>query len=213
MAGCGTKQKILYRSIALLICICCAVLLYACNKKDDNKAISESNRSLYLHDIIYDEDELTMCAVVAFKGEDGDRLNAKLNWKSETYPLNILFKQEDVAMRINPSEIYREIEGGLASEETVHDGTQYNRLKIALRYDTIYKSISSDGNVTQSGRYYLHYFDFDETENEQTFSLRLKTQITANWYTLLIALVLVLAVVLLAVTLAIKGKLWQRKKK
>ena len=116
-------------------------------------------------------------------------------------------------MTVSASAVYDEVLGRITDDDRIHDGVEYNHLKVVLRYDTIYKSISSDGDVAKSGRYYLHYFDFDKAQSEQTFSLHLKTQITANWYTLLIACVLVLAVVLLAVTLAIKGKLWQKKKK
>ncbi|MDE7373493.1 MAG: hypothetical protein K2N18_05460 [Clostridia bacterium] len=214
MAEYCAKRKIVYGIIAVVICLFCTVILSACNGKGkENESVSEFERSLYLHEIVYNEEELTMCAVVTFKGDESKILSSKLNWKSTTYPLNVLFKEEDVAMTVDASAVYDEIEGRLTDADYIRDGVEYNHLKVELRYDTIYKSISSDGEVTKSGRYYLHFFEFDEDKNEQAFSLHLKTQITANWYTLLIVCVLALAVVLLAVTLAIKGKLWQKKKK
>lgn len=208
------KRRIVYAVIATVICLFCAVILSACNgKDDDNKSVNKFERSLYLHEIVYDEEELTVRAVVTFKGDESEMLSSKLDWKSTAYPLNVLFKQEDVAMTVDASAVCGEIEGRLTDTDRIRGGVEYNHLKVELRYDTIYKSISSDGEVTKSGRYYLHFFGFDENKGEQTFSLHLKTQIIANWYTLLIACVLAFAGVLLAVTLAIKGKLWQKKKK
>ena len=214
MAEYRVRRKIVYGVIATAICLFCTVFLAACNGNgNDAKSVNELERSLYLNGISYDENGLTMLAVVTFNGDEDRRLNVKLNWKSTTYPLSVMFRQEDVEMHLDAAAVYDEIDGRLTDADRIRDGVEYNHLKVVLRYDTIYKSISSDGKVTKSGRYYLHYFDFDEAQSETTFSLHLKTQITANWYTLLIACVLVLAVVLLAVTLAIKGKLWQKKKK
>lgn len=209
---CAKQSKILRCVIILLICLFCATALCACNDGKYNKKIKESERALYLGRIVYNTD-LTMTVNVSLKGDEAQKLNSKLTWISTTYNVNVLFKREDVDIIVNSSELYNEINGRLTEDVRIHEGVEYSGLKLVLNYDTIYKSISSNARISKiSGRYY-HYFDLDESLDGQQFWLSAKTQISANWYTILIASVLALAVVAVAVALAIRGKLWQMKKK
>ena len=76
MAEYRAKRKIVYGVITVLICLFCTVLLCACNVNgNENKSVSETKRSLYFRGIVYDEDALTMSAVVTFNGDESELLS------------------------------------------------------------------------------------------------------------------------------------------
>lgn len=199
---------------AAILCLICAIALCACDKKGGSADKREEREyALYMDEIVYDADSRAMCAIISFKGEEEQKLNGKLNWKSCVYPLNAMYLKQDVTMTVCPDGLFAEVNGRLSDEDRVRDGIEYNVLKVALRYDTIYKSITSDADIKKAGNRYLHTFGLDESESEQSFSLSRKTQNSAGWYTVLITATLALAVLLTAVYLLIKGRLWQKTKK
>ncbi len=210
MSGTYAKGWIVRASVIVLLILLCAFVLSACNSESANRQITETERSLYQSGIEYDLDTLTMRVTVGFGGSAESKLNTKAEWVSEKYAPDSMYKCEDVTITVDASSLYDELEGRISEEQRIHEGVKYNDLKIILRYDT---SIKSDANVIKSGNKYLHIFDIDETQAEQRFVLYLKSHNSAGWYTVLIASVLILGVMVIAITVAVKGKLWQKKRK
>lgn len=213
MSGAYAKLRIIRASVIVLVILLCALVLSACNSESENRQITETERSLYQSGIEYDLDTLTMRVTVGFGGSAENKLDSKAGWVSEKYAPDSMYKCEDVTIAVDASSLYYELDGRISDEQRIHEGVKYNDLKIILRYDTIYKSIKSDANVIKSGNKYLHIFDIDETQTEQRFVLYLRSHNSAGWYTVLIASVLILGVIVIAITVAVKGKLWQKKRK
>ena len=212
MTGFCLNRKIIRVIGIILSCLFC-VLLCACNHSDAQKQVSETEKPLHQLGIAYDADTLTMCVIVSLSGKEDNKLDSNVKWISTKYAPNSMYKCEDVDIVVDVPSLLEELENRLTQEQWMHEGVKYNALKIELRYDTIYKSIKSDANVTKSENRYIHKFKVDETLSEQTFSLQLTNQNSASWYTVLIVAVLVFGVIIVVIALALKGKLWQKKRK
>ena len=83
---------------------------------------------------------------------------------------------------------------------------------MVLRYDTIYKSIKSNGEITRSGRIYTHAFALDENLQNDVFTLEMRSANSANWYAVLVACAFGVVLISIIATLAVKGAKWQKTK-
>ncbi len=211
--GINCKKSILSVILMMFICLFCIFTLSACGSKEEEIKSYAHTKNLYFGSIAYLQDEGALQVFVTMSGNEEDKLATTLLWKSQKYAQNAFFNCEDIEMSFDASALYEEVAARLTPDDYLHDGVEYNLLKVVLRYDTIYKSIKSDARISRQGKYYLHCFDVDKETNRQLESLEMKTQNSASWYTLLIACVIVFAVLLIAIYLAIKGKLWQKKMK
>jgi hypothetical protein len=72
----------------------------------------------------------------------------------------------------------------LTQDVTILEGKEYSTLKIVYDYDTIYKSIKSDGEHSKSGRNYVHSFDVSNGPFEATLTRNIPRQST--WYAVLL---------------------------
>ncbi len=209
-------MKNLYRNIASIIlfilCIAmCATSFVACNNIEGS---DESVRELYYRGIEYDKDTLTATAIVSFSGSEEQKLDGiTVKWNSNDYIIDTWYKGSQSTIEINPNAIFSAVEKKVSQDDLIHDGIQYNSLKVSLRYDTIYKSIKSNALVKRSGKYYCHYFELDNGKQEDVMSLSTVNQRSENWYGLLIGLAVGVALISLIIYLAIKGGKWQKKKK
>lgn len=92
----------------------------------------------------------------------------------------------------------------LTQDGTILEGKEYSTLKIVYDYDTIYKSIKSDGVYKKSGRTHTHSFEVEEGPFQVTLTREVPNQ--SVWYAVAIGgtVALLLAV---AVTLkVVRGK-------
>ncbi len=205
-----------YRKIALIlsliVCIAiCTTSFVACNNVGDSEI---SERALYYCGIEYDKDTLTATAIVSFSGSEEQKLDGIVaKWTSSDYIIDTWYKGSQSIVEITPNAIFSAVEKKVSQDDLNHDGVQYNILKVALRYDTIYKSIKSNALVKQSGKHYLHYFELDNGKQEDVLSLSTVNQRSENWYGLLIGCAVGTIVIALIVYLAIKGGKWQKMKK
>ena len=207
------KKSILSVILMMFICLFCIFALSACGSKEKEIKSYSRTKSLYFGSVAYLQDEGALQVFVTMSGNEENKLATTLLWESQKYAQNTFFNCEDIEMSFDASALYDEVAAKLTPDDYLHDGVEYNLLKVVLRYDTIYKSIKSDARILRQGKYYLHCFDVYKEANGQIESLKMKTQNSASWYTLLIACVIVFAVLLIAIYLAIKGKLWQKKMK
>ncbi len=208
--------RVLSLCFAAIICLFCAISLTACNSGLKKPAQEDREYFLYIGGYIYDDGNETVTAIVKMSTAQKDgatNIDAKATWRILNYADDIWYNKQNVKISLQSNAVFGEAKALAGDEVFEKDGKTYNVLKVALRYDTIYKHIKSDGEIVKSGRYYLHTFDIDEEEHTQTFELNFKSQNSASWYSVLISCCIALAVALIGATAAIKGGVWQKKKK
>lgn len=83
-------------------------------------------------------------------------------------------------------------------------------LKVLYQYATIYKSTTSSGTVIKQNRNYIHTWEFGLGENVGV-EIRLRNEIRASWYTVVIGAALVVLSVVVPLTIAASKKRKERK--
>ena len=212
-SGDNGKRGVLYTAILMLICLFCVVTLCACNNQSKQVEVSQRQYNAYIS-IGYPQDGTEAYVYVMLSGDEEGSLESPIGWEVAFYAKNTWYNAQDVTISVPAEAICAEIESMMTEDMYFHDDVEYDSLKIIFRYDTIYKSIHSDADaVVRGDGKYVHLFTLDGDEEMQTFHLNLTSQNAASWYTMLIACVIILTVALLGVSLAIKGKIWQNRKK
>jgi len=217
------KVGTIFKRIAVLgiLAACltlCAAFFTACNRGEAEPEYEAYDHALYLSGYNYSESDGIVYAIVTLSGKDEKKLDTTAFWETKLYRRNKAHSQsewyntQDVFITVNSAELYREVSENTPPETMIFQDKEYNRLKVILRYDTIYKSITSGAEIERSGKYYLHRFRISEEESSETFALMLVSQNAASWYSILIVSVLITAVLATAIALALKGKYGKRTK-
>ena len=193
----------------VFIAALCLTLFSACNAPEPEDE-SEVVRDLYLKSIVFSDDE-TAIVYLSFAQNEDKIDGAQVLWTSEDASNGIWYKTSKTHIVADSARIFSAVKDAIPQESLINDGVQYNRLKVVIRYDTIYKSIKSDGEVESVNRVYSHFFTLDESSENQVFTLTLKSANSANWYSALIAAAIIVAAAICALFLIVKGKLWQKK--
>lgn len=191
-----------------LIALC--VLLCACSDSGEDNATVVRNVYLTGKIVFTDIAEDTAYVHVSFSGK-GDSVGTA-TWASGEQNLDLWYSLSTTTVTFDPSRIFSAVKQAVPQEDLKNEDHIYNRLKVVLLYDTIYKSIKSDGQISKRGRTYTHVFNLDESKSEQSFTLSMRSPRSENWYTALIAGGIVLFVVVTGICLACKGRLCQKKK-
>lgn len=202
------RKYAIYTLLAFVLCTITA-LLCACSQTEESDVVE---RKIYLTgDIVFTSAENDTAYVhVSFSG-DGECVGTA-TWSSEIQNVDLWYKQSTSTVTFSPSRIFSAVKEAVPQEDLENEEHIYNRLKVVLIYDTIYKSIKSDGQITKNGRTYTHAFELDETLDEQTVTLTMRSARSENWYTALIAGGIVLFAIATGIYLAYKGRLCQKKK-
>lgn len=190
-----------------LIALC--VMLCACSKTEESDVVE---RKIYLTGgiVFTSVEDDTAYVHVSFSG--GGECVGTATWSSEIQNVDLWYKQSTSTVTFDPSRIFSAVKEAVPQEDLKNEDHIYNRLKVVLLYDTIYKSIKSDGQITKNGRTYTHAFELDETLDERTITLTMRSARSENWYTALIAGGIVLFAIATGIYLAYKGRLCQKKK-
>lgn len=209
-------KKGLIRFIGLCIAIVltialCGTLLTACNDVSEDES-DEVERPLYLYDITFSEDDDFTYVYLTFSNTGEKIEGASTLWKSEDASSGIWYRTSNTHIVVEPARIFSAVENSVPQEELLNEGATNYRLKVIIRYDTIYKSIKSDGEVKRANRTYSHFFFLDDSLSEQSFTLSLKSANSANWYSALLACAIAVGAIVAATVLIVKGRLWQKKK-
>ncbi len=200
-------------AFAAIIFIFCVFTLVACDASDALRS-SSSEYPLHLLGFSYSEEESVVYGVVGISGSDANLIDCpKASATAQYVDEGPFFYRRDTRLILDPQAIYSAVTGAMTQEDWMHDGLKYKELKIVFRYDTIYKSVTTDGQTVKSGKHYLHSYMLESDESEHTVLISQRTQNTANWYSVLILCMLIVGVAVVAAVLAVKGKIWQRKKR
>lgn len=217
------KNKFLTACACVILLMTIACLLCACN---DDAAVSNGadnpKYSLYLQGFFYAEDGETFYAVVGMNRTTREVVVPENNDAPPVFVQRtsyfvaadgIWFDKGTTVYGLEPSAIYSAVSAILTQEDAQYDGVTYNRLKVAFRYATIYKSIESEGILSRSGRQYLHTFYLDESSDYTEITFVRRAQNSATWYSVLASASVLFAAVAVGVCLAAKGTRWRKKKR
>lgn len=209
----SSAKRIISVLLVAIILATASGMLFACDEKSEENAPIE--RSIYVYKIDLPEQSDVANVYVSFsKGELGQKIDGvSAKWESESYKINVWYNGSNSYFTLNPDSIFSALREQLPQESLIKDDVVYNRLKVIFRYDTIYKSIKSDGEVSRNGRTYTHTFELDEASKEVTYKLSVRSANSASWYSVLIASALMVAIIGTIVYLSIKSEVWQKKKR
>lgn len=149
---------------------------------------------------------------VTFSKTDKKLEGCSAVWHSEKRKDGAFYNVSENTVTLAPDSIFSAVKECIPQEDLVHNDVPYNRLKVVLRYDTIYKSIKSNGEITREGRKYVHKYALDQSLGSDVFTLEMRTQNAASWYGTLLGCALAVALVAIGVTFALKGVKWQKTK-
>ena len=214
IGGRNCKKRVLAALFAALILAFCIFALVACNA-DESSSQEEDKVTYKLHLLgySYDEETSTVTAVLSFAGgEDSEIDFAPIEASRASYQKNLWYNGVYIQAPLDPNSIFCAVRDGMPQEAWSHDEATFENLKVALRYDTIYKSIKTNGVVARSGRYYLHTFMLEEGVDSATFIISQTTQNSATWYSALIACGILLVALGTAAYLAVEYLKRQRAK-
>ena len=149
---------------------------------------------------------------VTFSKTDRKLEGCSAVWHSEKRKDGAFYNVSETTVTLAPNSIFSVVKESVPQEDLVHNDVQYNRLKVVLRYDTIYKSIKSNGEITREGRKYVHKYALDQSLESDVFTLEMRTQNAASWYGTLLGCAVAAMLVAIGVTFALKGVKWQKTK-
>ncbi|MEG2450935.1 MAG: hypothetical protein RSB09_04280 [Clostridia bacterium] len=156
----------------------------ACNKTEE---VALKDNSLYLFDLEYDKETLTIFAQVKSVGDEKSKIaGVELAYTSQSEAKNIWYNHSTTEYILNPKALYSAVDKMIPQDDRTKDDVLYTSLKVVFRYDTIYTSVESNGDVVKNGRYYRHRLLLDKEATEQKFVAERDVQNSANWYSTLI---------------------------
>ena len=220
-------KKITSILLVVALALASAFSLCACNEQADDEDVV---RNLYIYTIKFSGGEETSNAsntdafasdeqsdrvatvYVGFSKTDRQVEGASAVWHSDKRKDGEFYFVTETTISLNPSAIFSAVKESVPQEDLVSDGVEYNCLKVVLRYDTIYKSIKSDGEITRAGRKYTHVFTLDESLENDVITLKMRSPNSANWYATLACCALAIVLIAIVATLSVKGAKWQKTK-
>lgn len=226
-------KKITLTILVVALTLISAFSLFACNEQSGEDVV----RDLYIYDIEFEGNETPQnpsgeavisddssenggeqpsekvaTVYVTFSKTDRKLEGCGAVWHSEKRKDGAFYNVSETTVTLAPDSIFSAVKESVPQEDLVHNDVEYNRLKVVLRYDTIYKSIKSNGEITREGRKYVHKYALDQSLGSDVFTLEMRTQNAASWYGTLLGCALAVALVAIGVTFALKGVKWQKTK-
>lgn len=186
MKKCAQNCKIRVLS-ALFVLMICLFAIFAFVGCDKNETVSPVSYGIYLKGFAYDEQTLTVTAHVSVSGSAEQRLSGvKATGERRAFDENLFYKRTNISVELDAESIYSAVRERMTQEVWVKDGTRYESLKVVMRYDTIYKSIVTNGARHPASGGYVDLLPLDEV-GRQEFEISQRSQNSANWYSLLVA--------------------------
>lgn len=222
-------KKITLFLLVFTLVFASAFFLVACNEQQEDEG--DITRDLYVYAIAFEDAgateeessakvqadadssaDKTAIVYLTFSKTDRKIEGANALWHSEKRKDGEFYFVTTIKISLSPESIFSAVKESIPQEDLVKDEVEYNRLKVVLRYDTIYKSIKSNGEITRSGRIYTHAFALDENLQNDVFTLEMRSANSANWYAVLAACAFGGVLISIIATLAVKGAKWQKTK-
>ena len=233
-------KKITLTILVVALTLISAFSLFACNEQDDEDVVrdlyiydiefeGDETQSPSGEAVISDDSskntgesgeenggeqpsERVATVYVTFSKTDRKLEGCGAVWHSEKRKDGAFYNVSETTVTLAPDSIFSAVKESVPQEALVHNDVEYNHLKVVLRYDTIYKSIKSNGEITREVRTYVHKYARDQSLESDVFTLEMRTQNAASWYGTLLGCALAVALVAIGVTFALKGVKWQKTK-
>lgn len=234
-------KKITLTILVVALTLISAFSLFACNEQDDEDVVrdlyiydiefegDETSQNPSGEAVISDDSsenigesgeenggeqpsEKVATVYVTFSKTDRKLEGCGAVWHSEKRKDGAFYNVSETTVTLAPDSIFSAVKESVPQEDLVHNDVEYNRLKVVLRYDTIYKSIKSNGEITREGRKYVHKYALEKSLESDVFTLEMRAQNAASWYGTLLGCALAVALVAIGVTFALKGVKWQKTK-
>ena len=222
-------KKITLFLLVFTLVFASAFFLVACNEQQEDEG--DITRDLYVYAIAFEDAgateeessakvqadadssaDKTAIVYLTFSKTDRKIEGANALWHSEKRKDGESYFVTTIKISLSPESIFSAVKESIPQEDLVKDEVEYNRLKVVLRYDTIYKSIKSNGEITREGQKYVHKYALEKSLESDVFTLEMRTQNAASWYGTLLGCALAVALVAIGVTFALKGVKWQKTK-
>ena len=222
-------KKITLFLLVFTLVFASAFFLVACNEQQEDEG--DITRDFYVYAIAFEDAgateeessakvqadadssaDKTAIVYLTFSKTDRKIEGANALWHSEKRKDGEFYFVTTIKISLSPESIFSAVKESIPQEDLVKDEVEYNRLKVVLRYDTIYKSIKSDGEITRAGRTYTHVFALDESLENDVITLKMRSPNSANWYATLVCCALAIVLIALVATLSVKGAKWQKTK-
>ncbi len=190
-----TENSKLFKFLCIALLLTILFVTVGCNKTDE---VNTSTYGVYVKEVSKSEDTCTVKLGRSGRGESlGDSVIAITEEKGDffdTYTYTVTF---------DGGAIFSAVAERLTQDGTISNEEEKSSLKIVYDYDTIYKSIKSDGITGKNGRTYSHLFEVKEQSFQAVLTREIPNQ--ATWYAVLIGVTVFLTVGAV-VTVVIIGK-------
>ena len=191
-------------SILLLIILNFCLIFTACDKE---KVEVQQNPNLYINSFVYDDNTKTMTAILTLSGEEKDMISDVVVVPEEFQSkIDFWYNKYELQYKLPSNAIYSSLEKKLTDKDRIVDGVQYTNLKVVFRYDTIYESIKSNGELKHTDDVYIHILPLKKDKMVEVFHLEKPYPNSANWYTILIATALTVAIIIVVISIIVKSK-------
>ncbi len=165
--------------------------------------VSESTYGVFVKEVVHENDVVTVHLCRSGEGESlGDSIIAITEEDGEFFDSYIY------SLTFDGGAIFSAVRDRLTQDGTISGENEDSSLKIVYDYDTIYKSIKSDGTVSKEGGVYSHHFQVNEGMFQVTLTREIPNQ--SSWYAVLIGVTVALLGVAVGI-FAVRGKRNGRK--
>ena len=196
---------------ALFVAMICLFAIFAFVGCDKKETVAPATYGIYLKGYAYDEQTLTVTAHVALSGTSEQRLSGlTAAGERRAFNENLFYRRTNIRVELDAPSIYSAVREGMTQEVWVKDQTHYENLKVVMRYDTIYKSIVTNGTRHSVSGGYVDLLELGE-DGPQEFLISQRSQNSANWYSLLVAAGIAALAAGLAIYLAVAHKKEKRQ--
>lgn len=196
------KARRIVFATAIVVTLFFCVLLSSCN---DDVALPEQGKvALYIQSLEYDEETLAITAKVSVDSSER-KLPCTADYSRTVEKDGEFWNIYSTDFNFDCDILYACVENAISDGERNYESNFYSDLKIVFDYATIYKSITSNGNLVIEGKNYHHLFNVSKA-GEQTVTLNRRSPNSAAWYGVLISVGLAVVFVVAAVSTAVGGK-------
>lgn len=203
------NRRIVAAVALVALAVLTAIMLTACNKSFSPVSQETSQGVISLYDV-----EVTENGVFAYwtRYEVEEPLaEVKCEDTDISGTAGKFWNVTELHVAFSSAEVYAATRGYISADASLSAAAQ-DGLKIVFVYDTMDRSIESNGDKIRIGTAYRHTLDVGENDGETVFSARLKYAASASWYSVLIGCAAGALALGAAAAAVVKGRLWQRKK-
>lgn len=189
--------------ITALFLVVILFALVGCNQVDGTDNVTRYDYGVYVQSVIVEDG---VCTVRLARTETD--LMVGVSVVAVSMVEDGFFDMYNYTITFDGNAIFSAVEGIIQQDVTLLNGQKYSTLKIIYDYDTIYKSMKSQGNTQKSDGKYYHSFEVERALFRAGITRAVANQ--SVWYGVAIGGAVLLLAVGLTLTY-IRGKYGRKK--